>query len=471
VSKASRALASAIVACWAGQAQAAVITFTGGTVTLSDGSTATTNGVDGWGGVDHYEEDGFRLGFLPADGITGNYYETGNDVIHGHWATGLFGDVTAIEITKVGGGTFDLNYFVLTSNTDLAGEEASGNELAWVEGFASNVSTGPPLLLPSEGWGFPERAVYLDSRFDAVDLVRFYVTNHVDCIGMDSFYVDEPAPTPPGGYDYNQIQKTVQNDTGQPVNGFEWLVEGDYTSAAVTWAGPPGSYARLPVSGNTLFRWEADPPTATVLPGASISFSLGNPDPVPRTLKAAWTLDGAVIACVPQISLLDFTGGVPDFVRFENTVNFPPICPGTLVYGGEVSVEWHATEVALAELNDLGERFPIRTDVLPGTYAIPAGNLLALSLPSPPPANASFAVIRVAVSGDPGLVDASIDYAQIELPSPAVPLASRWGSALLVVLLLSIGASATSGGARAQRARGPKDRAGRPGANPSHGVR
>lgn len=184
-------------------ASAAVIDFTGGTVTRLDATTETTNNTVTWDNVDYYEENGFRLDFLPNAGSAGfatnvgNYYGAGNDVIHAHWATGNYGGVTAIEITKIGGGTFDLNYFILTSNTDFGGGAASGNEQAWIEGFAANVSTGAAVLLPPENWGFPATQIFLGSAFDAVDQVRFYVTNAVDCFGMDEFYIDQAPPTVP----------------------------------------------------------------------------------------------------------------------------------------------------------------------------------------------------------------------------------------------------------------------------------
>lgn len=200
----SRIVAGATLAlAFSVPATAAVIDFTGGTVTRLDNTTQTTNNSVVWDNVDYYEQNGFRLDFLPNSGSggfatqVGNYYSAGNDVIHAHWATGNYGGVTAIEITKIGGGTFDLNYFILTSNTDFGGGPASGNEQAYVEGFASNVSTGPAVLLPPEDWGFPATKIFLGSAFDAVDLVRFYVTNAVDCFGMDEFYIDQPAPSLP----------------------------------------------------------------------------------------------------------------------------------------------------------------------------------------------------------------------------------------------------------------------------------
>jgi len=181
-----------------------VIDFTGGTVTHWDASTGTTNNSAVFQSVDYYTEGGFKLDFIDPvqttafTSIVGDYYGAGNDVIHGHWATGVpkYGDLTAIEITKVGGGTFDLNYFILTSNTDTGGAAASGNEQTWIRGWLAGNPTGPAQLLPPDNWGFAglNPQIFLGSAFDVVDLVQFTVTNTVDCFGMDEFYINEPAP-------------------------------------------------------------------------------------------------------------------------------------------------------------------------------------------------------------------------------------------------------------------------------------
>lgn len=201
----NRALAlssCAVVAACAASASATLVTFTGGTVTRLDATTQTTNNTVVWDNVDYYEEGGYRLDFNPNGPGTagfatniGNYYGAGNDVIHAHWATGNFGGVTTIAITQIAPGTFDLNYFTLTSNTDQGGGPASGNELAWIQGYNNNIPTGPAVLLPVQDWGFPGVQIGLGSDFDAVDRVEFYVTNMVDCFGMDDFYINEiPAP-------------------------------------------------------------------------------------------------------------------------------------------------------------------------------------------------------------------------------------------------------------------------------------
>jgi len=202
-----------------GPGSAVVITFDGGTATFSDGTTVVTDnnntyGPPGWGqdlgtlGVDFYEEDGFRLDFVGDYGIIGNYYgpdNAGNNnaVIHAHWDTGDYGSLTSIAVTKTDGTAFDLNYFILTSNTDFGGGWASGNEQAWI-----TASNGYSLQLPSEDWGwdttgpFPgvgglgATQIYLDSNFDNITSFTFTVTDAVDCFGMDEFFIDEPPPPP-----------------------------------------------------------------------------------------------------------------------------------------------------------------------------------------------------------------------------------------------------------------------------------
>lgn len=192
---------ASILICCALRSDAAIVTFTGGVVTRLDTTTQTTNNSVLWDNVDYYDEAGFRLDFLPNSGSAGfathvgDYYTAGNDVIHSHWFTGNFGNVALVTITKIAGGLFDLNYFVLTSNTEHGGTLASGNELAFIQGFVGTTPTGPAVLLPPENWGFPATPIFLGPDFDAVDNVVFMVANQVDCFGMDEFYLDQPAPS------------------------------------------------------------------------------------------------------------------------------------------------------------------------------------------------------------------------------------------------------------------------------------
>lgn len=199
-------------------AQAAIIDFTGGTVYLNDGGTATTNGNINFANVDYYEEDGFRLDFLGADQLpfeahVGTYYGGNNDVIHGHWATGNFGQgLTEIRVSRIDGAFFDLNYFILTSNTAVGGGPATGNEQTYINASSDGVSVSYSQLLPPNNWGLgvwtpfgfvsdivPQ--IFLGSEFDNIKYFSFTVANAVDCFGMDNFYIDEefvkvPESTP-----------------------------------------------------------------------------------------------------------------------------------------------------------------------------------------------------------------------------------------------------------------------------------
>jgi hypothetical protein len=179
--------------------QGTVIDFHGGTAYYTDGSSAVTDNSLTYYDVDYYVEGGFKLDFIGDTGIIGNYYgpdETGanNAVIHGHWATGDYGGLTKIEVTKTDGTAFDLNYFILTSNTDAGGTAASGSEQTYI-----NSSNGSSQLLPSDDWGWvgPDPQIFLNDAFgNGITSFDFTVGNTVDCFGMDEFYIDEDAPPP-----------------------------------------------------------------------------------------------------------------------------------------------------------------------------------------------------------------------------------------------------------------------------------
>jgi hypothetical protein len=175
-------------------APAAVVTFTGGTITSNNGSTSVTNGSFVQDDVDFYTESGFVLDYIGGSNFSSNvgtYYGGSNDVIHGHWGMG----VSSIDIYKAGGGTFELNYFVLTSNTQMGGGPHTGNERVTIEGFLNGASTGTAFLLPPEDWGFPAIDVFMSSNFDLVDRVKIVGDNSF-CYGMDEFYIDQSAPVP-----------------------------------------------------------------------------------------------------------------------------------------------------------------------------------------------------------------------------------------------------------------------------------
>lgn len=181
-------------------AAAVQIHFTGGTVIRNDASVETTNNIVTWDNVKAYEEGGFRFEYSfagppsPFASHIGNYYGAGNDVIHAHWETGDFGEVTLVKFTKIDGTAFDLNYFILTSNTDTGGAPASGLERAFIHASLDGTTSSHSQLLPPEDWGFPATQIFMGPEFDGIKAFWFEVENAVDCFGMDTFFIDEPPP-------------------------------------------------------------------------------------------------------------------------------------------------------------------------------------------------------------------------------------------------------------------------------------
>jgi hypothetical protein len=191
-------LSIALLLAFTVSASATQITFTGGNVVRLAGPPQTTNNAVSWDNVDYYEEDGFKLDFIgnvtPFSAHIGNYYGAGNDVIHGHWDPGDFGELTQIKVTKIDGTAFDLNYFILTSNTDTGGGFASGAEQVYIHASIDGTTSSFSQLLPVENWGFPATNIFLGSEFDGIKSFWFTASNAVDCFGMDEFFIDEPPP-------------------------------------------------------------------------------------------------------------------------------------------------------------------------------------------------------------------------------------------------------------------------------------
>ncbi|MGI5308232.1 PEP-CTERM sorting domain-containing protein [Rheinheimera sp. WS51] len=193
---------------------AAIIDFSGGTAYLGNGGTCAVSDSASCNNVDYYEEDGFIFDFIGSHEFIGDYYGASNAVVHAHWSNAL----SAMEIKKIGGGFFDLNYFILTSNTSVGGGWATGDEETYVEAWSGGVMLERMLLTP-DTWGFvginnvgsplqTDPQIFLSANFDAVDTVRFTSASTVHgqpghvhdafCFGMDMFYIDQAAPIAEG---------------------------------------------------------------------------------------------------------------------------------------------------------------------------------------------------------------------------------------------------------------------------------
>jgi len=191
---------------------AALIGFTGGTVTLNSGATGVTNQLVNYQDVSYYAEGGFKLEFF-FDGAPdvnssniGDYYDTRNDVIHTHWVGSILGNATEIRVSKLDGSNFYLGGFAVTSNT--AGgllDPADGSELVMVNSSkANNVFS-----IGGDDWGLgngPDPIYNVTGNPLLSDISWFSFTNGPTStsvgFGLDNFHLDEagdPAgsdPTP-----------------------------------------------------------------------------------------------------------------------------------------------------------------------------------------------------------------------------------------------------------------------------------
>jgi hypothetical protein len=171
-----------------------VVDFTGGIATGSNGNTFITSQSQTFYNIVSYVEDNYELKYITNGSYSmqtvGNYYYTGNDVIHGHWLDGL----QSIDVRNINNSAFDLNYFTITSNTERGGGPASGNEHISVQGYRNGLAVTNSYLLPSEDWGMNTTSdVLLSNEFDQIDLFRISGYGAF-CFGMDAFYINEAAP-------------------------------------------------------------------------------------------------------------------------------------------------------------------------------------------------------------------------------------------------------------------------------------
>lgn len=197
-----------VISCFC---KAAIVTFTGGTANLESGGTIITTTTSQNYGVINYQEQSVILEYVsPTEDwsfqTVGDYYDVGNDVIHGHWTA-----ISAIEISLQNNNPFDLQYFQITSNTSVGGQPATNEENIGIQGYLNGSSVTEIYALPSVDWGAAStRDVFLPSSFDNVDKVVIFdrgasathtgnsscpeCGNSGFCFGMDNFVFDEAVP-------------------------------------------------------------------------------------------------------------------------------------------------------------------------------------------------------------------------------------------------------------------------------------
>lgn len=202
-------VAMAILTVLSSNVSAALINFTGGTAYTNSGTPLVTNNSASYQDISYYVESGFKFEFIfdstpaPFASIIGDYYNTGNDVVHWHWADGPFGEVSEVKVSKEDGTTFDLGGFRVSTNTSNGGGVSTGSERVSV-----NTSKASSIFnITPDNWGLgsgPDPLITIDAGNTLfTDISWFSFTNDEFStavgMGLDNFFIDEPGD--PNGSD------------------------------------------------------------------------------------------------------------------------------------------------------------------------------------------------------------------------------------------------------------------------------
>ncbi|HXO22732.1 MAG TPA: hypothetical protein VOA87_22655 [Thermoanaerobaculia bacterium] len=213
------------------------------------------------------------------------------------------------------------------------------------------------------------------------------------------------------------VNKDLVNSSGQVANDIEIVLAGSFANvnhydgyAANLFA----SFTESPgTGGTTLLKWSH--PNNPVQPGqiAHVGFNLPGSSSV-SILGVFWTLNGQRTGCAQQVSTNTHQWGSAgsQIIYVNNERDCNPIPR----YVGGLTVEWHARQVPLADLNAKTRRKPIRTDVInrPPIRLAPEATA-TVNVPEAPP-NALFGVVVQKVSTNARLSGPDVTTDFLEFP-------------------------------------------------------
>jgi len=235
------------------------------------------------------------------------------------------------------------------------------------------------------------------------------------------------------------VNKDLKNTTGQIANDIEILLQGSYSNVNHYdgyFANLFGTFTESPAAGgNTRLRWSN--PNNDVGAGQIAHVGFNVPGSAVTILGVFWTRDGGTTGCAHQCSTSPYGWNSPGSqVIYKNDCLS---CESVPRWVGDLRVEWHASEVPLADLNATASRTPIRTDICPAPPILLApGATAAVNILQAPP-NARFGVVIHKVSSSSTLSgpDVTTDFLQYTVPQArsAIPTLSEWGVIGLILLM------------------------------------
>lgn len=227
-----------------------------------------------------------------------------------------------------------------------------------------------------------------------------------------------------GGLDFGNhrarvgVNKDLKNTTGQIANDIELLLEGSYAPEDIQHYDGAGAYLFTSFSvtpdpgGNTRLHWQYPMSDVAVGDIAHVGFQV--PGTSVKILGVFWTRDGAVTGCAHQCRTgTHLLGTGSGRVVYLNGCT---ACESVPLYVGDLTVEWHAGEVPLADLVGNAVRNPLRVDVIPhAPFLIAPGDSATVDIPAAPQ-GAAYAVVVHKVSADPSLSGPDVTTDFLEFP-------------------------------------------------------
>lgn len=309
---------------------------------------------------------------------------------------------------------------------DLNGDGVrQGGEPA-MAGWTINLSTGASTVTDVFGWYY----------FNDLDPGTYVVTKmgqsgwEQTAPSGGSYEVVLSARQYVGNLDFGNhrarvgVNKDLKNNTGQIANDIEILLESAYAAADIQHYDGAGGYqftsftVTADPGGNTRLHWQFPPTDVAVGDIAHVGFQV--PGSIAKILGVFWTRDGVVTGCARQCRTGTHQLGTPGGqVVYKNSCT---ACESAPLYVGDLTVEWHAGEVPLADLVANVARTPLRTDVVShAPLLIAPGDSATVAIPEAP-AGATHAVIVHRVSADPSLSgpDVTTDFLEFGIPQSDV---------------------------------------------------
>lgn len=196
----------------------------------------------------NYQAGSYKFAYTGVSSawLVGNYYVTtpAQNVMHWHWGVLSGQGLATVTISRTDGQPFVLDAFILSSNTGIGGQPATGNENARIR----EVDTSSTFKLPSENWGLATlqnvdpgfNAGSASYVFEVVDVNTLY------CAGIKSITLcplSTPVPSQaPSVFPSSQpTVKVCANDANlacnYKLNGVN--IEAAYTSVCIERNGYP----------------------------------------------------------------------------------------------------------------------------------------------------------------------------------------------------------------------------------------